>query len=684
MTKLNIDFETRSAVDLINSPKSTGLAGLYNYASDPSTDVICMSYAVDGAPEPDLWTPGDPVPAIFEDPRALRMHAWNADFEMVIWDFIMTNVYGFPELRVEQWFCSAFASRCNNMPNALGNAARCLQVAQQKDGRGKELIKLLCIPLADGTFCEDPELLEEMYEYCRQDVRTEMAVEAQLREPTPEEWADYHVNVRINDRGVRIDRAIAEGAQRYAAEEEADLIARIEELTEGAVTKARGEHLKSWVVERLTEEQEKLLVKYRDGERKLSLDKFNRGRLLGLDDLDPVVKEVVECSDFAQRSSVGKFRSMVRTADPEDDRVRGALMCNGASASGRYSSKTLQLHNFPRKCMDSPLEVREDFIDDILPEDMVEYYGMPIMTILSYMLRPSLIPGPGNVFLDTDWSAIEGRVAPWLALPEHPSAAEKLRLYREGAPIYEITAAATFNMAVEDVKDPSQERQVGKVQELSFQYGGGFKAFQAMARNYGLNATDAEAERYKLAWRRNNPWAEVAWHRLERAASKAIANPGEMHEACSVKYFSVENVLAGGKTLFCLLPCGRVLTYPDTRIETVDTKWGPRDQITTLRAAFVPKAGEKEWPRSSLYGGLLFENIVQGVAASLLRHALRDADARGLETVFHIHDQLVVETPAAQADEDERILTEVMNTPPEWAEDLPLKATVARLDRFTK
>jgi DNA polymerase len=678
--RASIDFETRSAVDLLVQPKRDDLAGMYNYASDPSTDVLCMAYSIDGA-EPELWLPGDPIPACFsEDITAI---AWNADFERCIWDMIMTEVYDAPPLRLEQWYCSAYASRCNNMPGALGNAARCLNVAQQKQTRGRELIKLLCIPLADGSFCTDPALLEEMYEYCLQDVRTEMAVMAQLREPTEREWLDYHVNCRINDRGVRIDRELCDAAQIYAKEEEAELIARIEELTEGVVTKARGEKLKDWVVERLTPEQEELLVKYRNGERKLSLDKYNRGRLLALDDMDPDVAEVVECSDFAQKSSVGKFRAMSRMADPEDHRVRGAFMANGASASGRYSSKGAQVHNFPRDGMKDPLAVRADMIDNIMAEDMVDYFGKPIMTILSHMLRSALIPADGHRFLVSDWSAIEGRVAPWLCNDAMGNA--KLELYAENAPVYEITAAATFRMDVADVKNPSPERQVGKVQELAFQFGGGANAFLAMARGYGLKATRAEAEKYKDAWRRINPWAPAIWADIERAARLAVKNPGQMYDAGRLSYFAVEGVLAGGTTLFCQLPCGRLLTYPDVRIELKETPWGDvQPSLTTLRAAFVPKADEKEWPRSGIYGGLLFENAVQGTAASLLRYALVEADDRGLATVLDVHDEVVAETPLAQLDADKEILRDIMNTAPEWAADLPLHASVEVMERYGK
>lgn len=676
---INIDFETRSRCDLL-------AAGVYNYFADPSTEVVCMAYSVDGA-EPELWLPGDPVPKAFNLAGSRLFGAWNSTFERLCWDYIMEPEHGFPHIDLDQWLCTAYMARCNNMPNALGNAARCLNVEQQKTKRGTELIKLLSVPQADGTFCEDPELLGEFYEYCLQDVRTEMAVRAQLREPTADEWADFFANERINDRGVRVDVPLCDAAQVYAAEEEADLVGRIVDVTEGAVVKARGEKLKAWVVERLTDEQERLLVKYRGGERKLSLDKWNRFRLLALDDIDPDVREVVECSDFAQKSSVGKFRAMSALADPEDHRVRGSLMCNGASASGRASSRGMQVHNFPRDCMKDPVEVRADFMDNIVAEDIVDYYEYPMMTVLSRMLRPALVPAPGRVFLDSDWSSIEGRVGPWLCANKLGD--KKVDLYASGAPVYELAAAATFGVAVEDVT-PDQ-RQIGKVEELSFQYAGGAKAFLAMARNYGIAATPAEAEKYKNAWRRANPWAadksRGIWARIEGAVHAAMRSPGQQFPVGRLNYFCVEGVLCGGLTLFCQLPCGRLLTYPDVRMEYVPAPWDETEMIpaiTVLRAAFVPKVGEKEWPRTSIYGGLLFENATQGTAASLLRWAVREAEYNDLDVVFHVHDQLVVESGGERLENDKAILEEIMNDTPPWAEGLPVEADVIVAERFGK
>ena len=227
------------------------------------------------------------------------------------------------------------------------------------------------------------------------------------------------------------------------------------------------------------------------------------------------------------------------------------------------------------------------------------------------------------------------------------------------------------------------------MQELAFGFGGGKGAYMAMARSYGLSATDAEAERYKEVWRMVNPWAPKIWADIERASKRAVSHPGTEYKVGRLTYFAVEGVLVGGITLFCQLPDGRVLTYPDARIEMCKTPWGDmQPALTALRAAFVPKATEKEWPRSNLWGGLLFENATQGAAASLLREAIRECgedwseDVVPLPVVFHVHDELVLEVPLADVEEARDDLSTIMNTAPDWAKGLPLKADVEVMERY--
>lgn len=676
---LHLDFETRSRVDLIKE-------GAYRYAADPSTEIICLGWALDDG-QVDIWTPDTPIPlsllTFLKNPtQPIRAH--NAQFERLICRYVLPRVLGVhaSDFPVDRFTCTAYMARCNNLPGDLEGCARALGVRHQKDMRGKTLIQQLCIPRSDGTFNKNPELLAEMYDYCTQDVRTERSIERMMREPTDEEWQDYVVSELINDQGVRIDREFASHAAQLADEETEDLRQQVEDVTDGDITKVRGEGLKAWVYARLDKGPRALMERKKvreDGETetKIVLDKAVRGRLLACE-LDADVRLVLESSDLASRSSVSKYAAMLDRAS-DDDRVRGAFIANGASASGRFSARGLQLHNFPRDVYDDPDAVRNEIVDAVA-NGYLPGLRDNVMKALSRMLRATLIPGPGQVFLVSDWSAIEGCCAPWLTgLPEGE---RKLDIYRSGEDVYSVTFAEMYGRPPND-KD---ERQIGKVAELSLQYQGGYRAFQSMAANYGVKMSDADAEDIKHRWREANPWAVRLWEMCQGAAYEAFRHPGEVIPAGRVKYVVLKDKIVGAKTMFCELPCGRLLTYPDVRMEVVEGAFGDQFSLTCMRSAFRPKVGEKEWPRSTLYGGLLTENITQGTAASILRHALRECDRHMLPVVAHVHDEIIVEVGSRpkHVDTMAAIFHTVMNTPPAWAEGLPLKASVEVMHRYGK
>jgi DNA polymerase len=700
MTELNIDFETASQCNLLTE-------GVYNYAMHPSTEILMMYWAFDDE-EPVGWFPGDgvlPMRIVHHILDGGRINAANAAFERLIWWYVMPKYSDAPSPdyipKLEQFYCTLYKARCNNMPASLEKLCRALGTFDQKAAaEGKKLINLFSIldenNLSEGDRQEAlgvPNIswcFDDFCDYCAQDVRAERDAGNQLREPTEDEWEDYFINERINDRGVKIDIPLAQGAQQYAQAEEAELVGRIIELTDGEVEKARGGKLKDWVMERLNEDQLRLMVKYGtdskivDGEKvntkvkKYSLDKHIRQRLLS-EEIDDDVAEVIECSDFAQKSSVSKFGAMLLRANPQTKRVSGAFMGNGAAGTGRFSSKGLQVHNFPRTGMELQSEVREDIVDGIEPEDIRDYFKLPIMEILSRSLRSALIPSAGNTFLVSDWSAVEGRVAPWLC--KSRAADKKLQLYVDGVDTY-INAAQGIYYKDDIDKD---ERQVGKVAELSLQFGGGANAFLGMARNYGISMGKDRAEEVKTNWRAANPWAKDMWGRCEAGAFSAITSLGTMFAVGRVTYFAVPDLYGYDMTLFCQLPCGRVLTYPDIKIGQKKAPWGDMvPSLSAMRSGWTPKQGEKKWPRGGVYGGLLFENIVQGTAASLLRWALAECDYEDLPVVLHVHDEIVLEAAETDVEDMSEVLGDIMNTGPKWSEGLPLAASVETMKVYGK
>jgi DNA polymerase len=630
-----IDFETRSRVDL-------GSKGVYNYAQDASTDVLCMSYAFDDG-EVVTWLPGQPLP----DFTGCTIYAHNAAFERLIFWYVLQQNYP-----LESFYCTATQARANCAPGGLEDVGRFASASMKKDHRGMQLIRLLSVPQADGKFREDADLMAEMIRYCEQDVRAMREISKAMRPLSQQELEDYHVNERINDRGVLVDLPLARAAMRYAHDELVEIEQRVAELTDGEITSVRSPKMREWVLARVGDEAKKLMWV---GE-KYSIDKTVRANLLAMenpDEIPPAVAEVIQCADDLWASSVAKFSRMADLADDEDCRVRGAFVFAGGAATGRASSYGLQVHNFTRKCAKEPDAVRTSMVRG---HNIVPAYGKRVTDVLRGMLRPALIPAKGKHFVVADWSAIEGRVNPWLAGSAFGEA--KLDVFRAKLDPYKVNAAATYSVPYEEVT--GEQRQVGKVQELALGFAGGVGAFAAMGRAYGVQIGEAQARRIVDAWRRANPWSVPFWSELEEAYTRAMRNKGHEFTAGRVAY------LYDGQHLWYALPSGRVLCYPYTRLES--------DGVTYAKASWKPAADAKEWPRGRLWKGLACENITQATANDILRNALRQLD----DVVLHVHDEVVIET-------DQPIdLERIMSTPPAWAEGLPLAAEVQTMTRYGK
>ena len=655
MTTLWLDFETRSRCDLRSR-------GVYNYAQDRSTSVLCMSYAFDDE-EVVTWTPDQPFPRrVAEHTGQIRAH--NAAFERLIFWFVLCPDQGIREPSLSQFYCTATQARANCAPGSLEDVGRFSGATMKKDHRGSQLIRLLSIPRADGTFNDDPALLAEMYRYCDQDVRAMRAISQSLRDLSAEELADYHVNERINDRGVRVDLALCNAAVKYASDELVEIQQIVAEVTQGAITSVRSPKMRQWVQDRVGPEALKLMTVHKDGVEKVSIDKNVRANLLTFaaenpDEVPHDVAEVIQCADDLWASSVAKFSRLAALADDEDHRVRGAFVFAGGAATGRASSYGAQVHNFARKCAKEPAETREAMVRG---HKIVPQYGRRVTDVLKGMLRPALLASDGNWLAVADWSSIEARVNPWLS----GRGDAKLELFRSGRDVYKVNAMATFRVEFDDVT-PDQ-RQVGKVQELACGFAGGVGAFAAMGRVYGLALPEPEAKRMVDGWRKANTWALPFWQDLEEAYTRAMRHKGHEFTAGRITY------LFDGSHLWYALPSGRVLCYPFARLET--------EGVTYAKASWKPAADAKEWPRARLWKGLACENVTQATANDLLRYSLRMLDAEGFEPVLHVHDEIVVETN--DPDLTVEAMKRIMCSTPTWAEGLPLGIEAHTMRRYGK
>ena len=629
-----LDFETRSTCDL----KS---AGVYNYAQDLTTEVLCMSYAVDDG-EVQTWLPGQPLP----DLTGHRIMAHNAAFERLIcWYVLQVNI------PLESFYCTAAQARANCAPGSLEDAGRFMGASMKKDHRGAALIRKMCVP----PYQESAELTAEMVAYCEQDVRAMRAISQAMRPLSDEELADYHVNERINDRGVLVDVPLCRAAVSYAATEAAEIAQIVKEVSEGELTSVRSPKMRQWVWDRVGPEARALMTK----DDKVSIDKTVRANLLNCDGVPPDVQEIIQCADDLWASSVAKFARLAQLADEEDSRVRGAFVFAGGSATGRASSYGAQVHNFTRKCAKAPEDVRAAMCRG---HAIVPKFGKRVTDVLRGMLRPALIPAKGRQFVVADWSSIEARVNPWLS----GKGQAKLDVFESGLDPYIVNASGTFNRTYDDIKadydrdGESAQRQIGKVQELACGFAGGVGAFASMARIYSVRLSEADSKRMVDAWRRNNQWAVGFWSQLEQQYTRAMRNRGQEFTAGRITY------LFDGLHLWYSLPSGRVLCYPFARLED--------DGISYAKAAWKPAQDATEWPRARLWRGLACENVTQAVANDLLRYALRQLD----DVVLHVHDEIVVEGGT------EEEVRRVMTTPPAWATGLPLDCGIKTMPRYGK
>ena len=666
-----IDFETRSRCDL-------KVAGTAAYVADPSTDILCLCMVDMDDDSSCRWRPGRELPdrwrRLLETADFVAAHY--AEFDQGIYEYIAVNDYGFPELPRDRWYCTAAQMRVNAIPAGLADAAWCLGVKNKKFDSGAHLIKKLSIPREDGTFLEDHQLMQEMEDYCMGDVLAAVDIVRATRPMTQNEHEDWLKTCEINETGIKCDLELATLALRYADAEKAEIGEELSRLTWGTIDAVtQSARIKHWIVEAVGVSHPLIdeMTVYKKGEKKLSLDKNIRSNILDLIgtqaiDIPDEVAHMIELLDEGSMSSVAKFKRMLERADPTDHRVRGAFVFAGASQTLRFASRGLQLHNMKRDCWSAEdTEILKDIMrrNGLLRSEDKALLG--VMDTLAKLMRPTIIPADGNVFVVGDWSSIEARGLHYLTDTQQGD--EKLDLFESGADVY---MKAAEDMGFDD-------RQTGKVAELACGYQGGYRALQVMARNYGVKLTEADATDIVAKWRAANWWVVQFWADLNEAAMNAISNPGEYFTAGLVKYIFVPELIDG--TLICVMPGDHMIQYPKARIDLVTMPWGDEGySVTAIKAAHKPKADAKEWPRTALYGGLFCENICQAFTAAILRRALRRLSG----VVAHVHDEIVLEVPNSMPRAVVIALAAVMNDVPEWADGLPLDSKPVIMYRYGK
>ena len=630
MTELGIDIETYSSEDLAS-------CGVYRYAEAPDFAVLLFAYSVDGGTVRcvDIACGEELPPEVLSaltDP-AVTKTAFNAQFERTC----LSRWLG-RRLEPEQWQCTMVAAARMGFPLSLAQCAEVLHLEQGKMTEGRALIRLFSKPGRDGKrrMPQDyPDKWEVFKSYNIRDVEVEQAVLAKVRRlgVTPMERRLYVADQRINDRGVLIDRRMVENAARMDDEYKQSLLEEAKRMT-GLENPNSGSQLKDY-------------VRRRTG---IGVDSLTKGSLPELRHRLRYWPDLVRLMDIrAQlgKTSNKKYRAMLDCVC-SDGRIRGLLQYYGAARTGRWAGRLVQVQNLPQNHIPDIARAREMVCGGDLEEMELNYADVP--SVLSELIRTAFVAGDGRTFHVCDFSAIEARVIAWIAGEDWV-----LDVFRHGGDIYCSTAQKMFGVPVEKHGRNAELRAKGKIATLALGYGGGVSALEAMGGKR-LGLSESEEKDIVLRWRQSNARIVQLWKTLEKAAVRAVQGFGPVTVHRGITFEKRWGML------LITLPSGRTICYPRARIEEEDGKesivYEGMNQVT------------KKWEEIRTYGGKLTENIVQATARDILGEVLLRAEDAGLDVVFHIHDEIVVEASEGQT---LQMVEELFSLPISWAPGLPLK-----------
>lgn len=628
MRELHIDIETRSRFDLRKG-------GVYRYADDPSFQILLFAYSFDGGPVECIDLTRDELPEEIVDAltdKNVMKWAHNATFERIAIGAHLGEV-----LDPSQWRCTMIHAAELGLPLSLDKLASFLQTDAQKDHTGKRLITKFSIPNnKTGEFnnpSDHPADWNSFIKYCIQDVRAEMDIAAILNEnPMPEsEWEFYALDQKINDAGLAVDRRLTIGAITANAKVEDDAKEQLDELT-GLANPKSAQQLKKWLIEQ--------------GVYTTSIDKAAVEDMLSQPDLPELVREVLTLRKSISNTSVKKFEAF-QNMTCSDDRVHGLLQFYGASRTGRWAGRGVQLQNLPKNKVDGAE------LDAI--RDKVREGGFVDADILKQLIRTTIIAPEGRELLVSDFSAIEARVLSWVAGEQWA-----LEAFATHGKIYEATAAEMYKVSIEEVD--KEMRGKGKVAVLACGYGGGVNALLNMgAEKMGLK--ESELQPIINQWRAANSNIVKLWYDVERAAKGAMVGHKTKVAGGKIRFQK------RGTTLFMKLPSGRELAYQHAKL--VGDRIEYKGQGTA--AAFMTQ---------STWGGKLVENLTQAIARDVLAESMRNLDDLGYEVIGHVHDEVLIEDDKNATTIEE--IEDIMAIRPTWAPELPLAAEGFKAEYYQK
>jgi DNA polymerase len=686
-----IDLETFSECNL-------GDHGATVYAEHPSTEIMMGAYAFDNGDVlqwdkyalsvGDVMTPEE-IPeevlrVLRDEDKDTLIVAWNMSFEFVIFKYHLGIVL--PISRIMDPMINAFYL---SFPGKLGTVGGLVGLPEdkQKDKDGKALIRTFSVPakptkrMPDRTRIwpkDQPEKYEKYKRYNRQDVSAMRDICYRLMQYAMpiHEWESWRRDFALNDRGIPVNKSMAENACRIYdsyREEQTNRLANI--------TRLNNPNSVSQLLEWLQESGEYPF----DNLKKSSVARVLREEHLIPE--DPKVKEALELRRELAKTSATKFRKF-RDTTSADGTIKFALQFGGAQRTLRWSGRLVQPHNL-KKPSDELAEVMPllaDIIEHCDATTLELIFGDP-MTVLSEGIRGCIQAPPGYLFADADLSAIENVVLGWAAREE-----KILNVFREGKDPYLSFAQFMYNETYEDlwhdfkVNKNKKKRTISKPAVLGCGYrlGPGQRYIDdqsgeeeatgliGYAKAMYIDLTDKEAEDSVRIWRATYNEVVNFWYQLEAAAMDTLRTglPNEVNGFVFDIKFPFMRIR---------LPSGRHLHYYKAHVRKVKAPWGEMvDNVCYWGLK------EQAWCMQSTHGGKITENIVQAAARDILDHGLALAQKEGIDVRLHVHDQDVALVKESRAEHDLKILQECMAVRPSWAPDIPLNTGATLVSHFTK
>ena len=635
MHELGIDIETYSSYDL----KS---CGVYRYTEAPDFTILLFAYSVDGGPVTCCdFAMGETLPAevmgALRDPAVIKT-AFNAAFERIC----ISRYFNWKTLPPEQWRCTMVRAARMGLPLSLGQCGEVLRLEDGKMKEGAALIRYFSIPNRGKRHlpADAPERWEVFKKYNIRDVEVEQAVLAKVRKLEAPEFDEklYAIDQRINDRGVLLDRELAENATRFDTEYKAQLLEEAKRLT-GMGNPNSPAQIKKYLHETCG----------------VSVDSLNKKSLEdveGLVEAYPKARRVLELRREMGKTSNSKYPAMLDCVC-NDGRMHGLLQFYGAMRTGRWAGRLVQLQNLPQNHLPD-LDYARRLVKAGDLDDFELNYINPTYA-LSELIRTALIAKPGCTFHVCDFSAIEARVIAWLAGENWV-----LDVFRSGGDVYCATAGQMFHCKVEKHGENAELRPKGKIAVLALGYGGGVNALENMGGSR-MGLTEKEEKDIVLRWRDANPNIVRFWATVEAAAIRAI----KTGESTTINR-GIEVSYRWGMLLITL-SSGRTICYPRASIGIEHNDGWRGDHEIIEYEGLNPLT--KKWGKIRTYGGKLTENIVQATARDILGTVIIRAEENGLPIVFHVHDEIIVEASEGQSLSDVEAL---FSNPIDWCKDLPL------------